>query len=185
MTLRDTPQITPQMRDLFFLGLALYKAKGLYQAALIFTTGAVVVPFLDAFKKYLIPNFDNVAIFIILMVLDVASGIWKHSGIWDKDAKNTLDKNEFFIKLMRKTFAALAWLILVNVFEKYTGAQGEPNAYFNLFGISVLMAWLTWSISTNLHVATKGGFPPIGLIQKMYKNEKADALPNPPANENE
>jgi hypothetical protein len=182
----NTPKLAPQMKDLFFLGLLLYKSKGLYQFAIITSTGAIVVPFLDAFKKYLIPNFDNVAIFVILLFLDVGSGIYKHSGIWDKDAPNTLNREAFINKLTRKVFAALVWLTLTNVFEKFTLDNGTPSEWLNTFGISVLISWLTWSISENLHTATKGAFPPIGLIKKLYKNEKTESLTqNPPTNENE
>lgn len=180
-----TSKIAPQMKDLFFLGLALYKAKGLYQYALIASTGALAVPFLDAFKKYLVPNFDNIVVFIILMFLDVLSGVWKHSGKWDKDAPNTLDKNKFFSKLTSKTFAALVWLMLTNIFEKYTITDGLGSEYFNMFGISVLISWLSWSISENLHTVTKGAFPPIGLIRNLYNREKNETFNDkPPKDEN-
>lgn len=153
-----------EMKTIFSIGVALYKAKGFYQFFLIFSTALSITPLLDSLQKYLTPNFDYIAIWLILMVLDVFSGIFKHSGIWDKDAKNTLDKDVFFFKLLRKVFASGVWLVLINVVEVHSKIASE---YLDMFGIGVLVSWLAWSIASNLYVITGSSFPPEWIMKRL------------------
>jgi len=169
MTLTKTYNPIYPMKLIIYTGVSLYKMGGACKITLIALTASFLTPFLDSLKKYLLPNMDSLAIFTILLVLDVASGLFKHSGIWDKDAPNTLNKDEFFFKLLKKIFASAVWLVLVNAVEKYTADNAKVGEYLDLFGMSVLIAWLVWSIAENLSVSTKGEFPPTGWLKRLRR----------------
>ena len=163
------------MSKFYLIGLYLYSTKGASKIYLIAITALTVNPFLETINKYIIPDrFDNYAIFLILLILDTLSGVFKHSGLWHKKMKtksNTLDKDEFFHKLLRKVFAGSVWLILVNMINKMDNTSG----YFDMFGISVLLSWLGWSIASNLYVITGSTFPPEWVMKKLRNaNEKED-----------
>lgn len=159
------------MKVLFTIGVSLYKAKGFYQIFVTFITASTVTPLLQALRKYLTPNIDYVTVFLILLLLDVASGLYKHSGLWSKHAKNTLSKDDFFYKLLRKVFAGTIWLILINVVEHVK--DGDFSDYFNTFGIGVLIAWLGWSVASNLYVISGNSFPP-AWVMKWFKRANED-----------
>ncbi|HEX9601648.1 MAG TPA: hypothetical protein VF985_09170, partial [Mariniflexile sp.] len=115
------------MKLFLLIGLSIYKIKGLAQGILIFITASAAVPFIDVIKKYVIPtSFDNWVIFTMLLILDTGSGIFKHSGLWEKGQPNTLNKDEFFFKLFRKVFAGSVWLTMINMVMNIEGA----NIYF-------------------------------------------------------
>lgn len=164
-----------EMKTFLLIGLFLYKAKGFSQALLIFITAAATVPILETIKKYVIPNlFDNWIIFLILLLLDVMSGVLKHSGLWEKNGKNTLDKDEFFFKLFRKVFIGAVWLVLINVIYNLDNSSD----YFDSFGVGVLISWLGWSISSNLYVISGSTFPPKWVMDKFRKANEGDELPS-------
>ena len=162
-----------QMKTLIAIGLSLYKAKGFFQGFLILSTALTISPLLDSFKKFLSPNFDYLAIWLILMTLDALSGIYKHSGIWDKNAPNTLSKDLFFFKLLRKSFSSAIWLVVINLIENYSKVAHD---YLDIFGIGVLISWLSWSVASNLYVITGESFPPqwvmVRLKSGQSKNQK-------------
>lgn len=58
---------------------------------------------------------------------------------------------------------------MVNAVEKYTNDNAKVGDYLDLFGMSVLIAWLVWSIAENLSVATKGEFPPTGWLKRLRR----------------
>ena len=152
------------MKLFLIIGLYLYKSKGISQILLIFFTASASIPFIESIKKFLIPNsFDNWVIFLILLLLDVSSGIYKHSGLWEKGQPNTLDKDFFFFKLFRKVFAGCVWLILINVILNLENS----SAYFDSFGIGVLISWLGWSVAANIYVVTGSSFPPKWIMNKL------------------
>lgn len=157
------------MKLYFLIGLGLYKAKGLSQALLIFITASSAVPLIETFKKFIIPvSFDNWVIFLILVILDTLSGLYKHSGLWAKEAENTLNKDEFFLKLFRKVFIGAVWLIMINVILNLD----QSSDYFNSFGVGVLISWLGWSIASNLHVVSGSTFPPKWVLDKFRKDNE-------------
>lgn len=164
------------MKSFLFVGLYLYKLKGASQAFLIFLTASATVPLIETIKKFIVPSsFDNWVIFIILLTLDVFSGIYKHSGIWKKDQPNTLDKDEFFLKLFKKVVIGSIWLVLINVIINLENSSG----YFNSFGIGALISWLGWSIASNLYIASDSTFPPKWVMSKLQKaNEGESPLKN-------
>lgn len=170
--------LTYQMKTLISIGIALYQAKGFYKIALIASTASTLTPLLEAFKKYLFPNFDNLAIFVILLTLDLASGLYKASGLWSREAPNVLNKDIFFHKLIRKVFASVIWLILINVFENFTSDGSLVSEYLDGFGIAVLIAWFAWSIGANLHVITNGAFPPAWVMNRLKKANEDKELKN-------
>lgn len=152
------------MKTFLLFGLYLYKAKGLSQALLIFITAAASVPFLETIKKFIIPNsFDNWVIFLLLLILDVISGLYKHSGKWKRDQPNTLNKDDFFYKLFRKLFAGAVWLVLINVIINLDNSSD----YFDSFGIGALISWLGWSIASNIYVISGSTFPPKWIMNKL------------------
>lgn len=167
---------TSETMKLFLLiGLYLYKAKGLTQGLLIFITASATIPIIETFKRYLFPQiWDNWVIFLILLILDVVSGIYKHSGLWERDQPNTLDKDDFFFKLFRKVFAGSVWLILINVILNLDNS----SAYFDSFGISVLISWLGWSIASNLYVISGSTFPPKWIMNKLRNANNGDENPD-------
>ena len=163
------------MKLFLLIGLTLYKAKGLSQLILVFITASVFIPFIDTVKKYIIPNsFDNWVVFLILLLLDVASGIYKHSGKWEKDQPNTLDKDSFFFKLFRKVFAGSTWLILINVILTLENS----SAYFDSFGIGVLISWLGWSIASNLYIISGSTFPPKWVMNRLRRANEDEEQPD-------
>ncbi len=170
------------MKTILSIGIALYKAKGIYKLFLILSTATLTTPLVDALEKFLLPNFDNLAIFLILLILDIVSGLFKHSGKWSKEAKNTLDKDEFFFKLFRKMFASVVWLMFINVIENLSETT---SVYFNNFGIGVLVSWLGWSITANLYVITGGTFPPEWVLKKLKQGNKDSDLNDKNIEENE
>jgi hypothetical protein len=152
------------MKLFLIIGLYLYKSKGISQILLIFFTASASIPFLESIKKFLVPDsLDNWVIFLILLLLDVSSGIYKHSGLWEKGQPNTLDKDFFFFKLFRKVFAGCVWLILINVILNLDNS----SAYFDSFGIGVLISWLGWSVAANIYVVTGSSFPPKWIMNKL------------------
>ncbi|QCW20367.1 hypothetical protein [Flavobacterium phage FPSV-S1] len=155
------------MKIFIYTGVAFYKAGGTLKISLIFLTASILTPFLDKMQQYLIPNLDSLAIFIILMGLDVISGLYKHSGIWSKEAKNNLNKDDFFFKLIKKMFVSAVWLILVNAVEQYAKKNQTASEYLQMFGTSVLISWLVWSIAENLAATNGGTFPPVGLMKRL------------------
>jgi hypothetical protein len=170
--LNDKTKIkTNETMKLFLLiGLSIYKIKGLAQGVLIFLTASATVPFIDVIKKYVIPNsFDNWVIFTMLLILDTGSGIFKHSGWWEKGQPNTLNRDEFFFKLFRKVFAGSVWLIMINMVMNIEDA----NMYFDTFGISTVISWLGWSIASNLYIVSGSTFPPKWVMDKFkQKNDE-------------
>jgi hypothetical protein len=157
-------QIFQPMKLFLIIGLYLYKSKGISQILLIFFTASASIPFLESIKKFLVPDsLDNWVIFLILLLLDVSSGIYKHSGLWEKGQPNTLDKDFFFFKLFRKVFAGCVWLILINVILNLDNS----SAYFDSFGIGVLISWLGWSVAANIYVVTGSSFPPKWIMNKL------------------
>lgn len=168
------------MKLYLLIGLSLYKAKGLSKALLIFFTASATVPFIETLKKYIVPNsWDNWIIFLIFLIADTASGIYKHSGKWAKDQPNTLNKDDFFFKLFRKVFSGAVWLILINVILNLDNA----SAYFDTFGIGVIISWLGWSVASNLYVISGSTFPPEWVMKKFraanegdFNNENKDEL---------
>jgi hypothetical protein len=157
-------QIFEPMKLFLIIGLYLYKSKGISQILLIFFTASASIPFLESIKKFLVPDsLDNWVIFLILLLLDVSSGIYKHSGLWEKGQPNTLDKDFFFFKLFRKVFAGCVWLILINVILNLDNS----SAYFDSFGIGVLISWLGWSVAANIYVVTGSSFPPKWIMNKL------------------
>lgn len=166
-------KLLDEMKTVFLTGLLFYRAKGLYQIFLITVSGLSITPLLESLGKYLAPNFDYIAIWLILIIADVLSGLYKHSGIWDLKAKNTLNKNDFFYKLLRKVFASGVWLVIINVIEIHSKIAAE---YLDVFGIGVLISWLTWSIASNLYVITGSSFPPEWIMKKLKKVNKDENL---------
>ena len=166
-------RIEKQMKTLLTIGIALYKSKGIYQLFLIFITATSLAPLLDSLKKFLNPNIDYIAFWIILMILDVASGVYKHSGKWAKNQPNTINKDDFFYKLLRKIFASTIWLVLVNAIEKIAMVE---SSYLETFGIGVLISWLSWSIASNLYVITGSSFPPKWIMSKLKKANENEKL---------
>lgn len=158
-----------KMKLFLLVGLSLYKAKGLAQVLLVFFTALATIPFLETLEKFIIPKtFDNWVVFLILLILDIASGIIKHSKI-GYDESNTLDKDKFFFKLFIKVAAGSIWLILINVILNVE----HSSEYFNTFGISVLISWIGWSIASNIYVFTGSEFPPKWVMEYFKKrNEK-------------
>jgi hypothetical protein len=169
-------QKTSETMKLFLLiGLSLYKMKGATQGILIFISASATIPLIETFKRYLFPNiWDNWVIFLILLILDIASGLYKHSGLWEKDQPNTLDKDDFFFKLFRKVFSGAVWLILINVILNLDNS----SAYFDSFGISVLISWLGWSIASNLYVISGSTFPPKWIMNKLRNANDGDENPD-------
>ena len=168
-------QIFDPMKLFLIIGLYLYKSKGISQAFLIFLTATASVPFLETIKKFLIPDsLDNWVIFLILLLLDVSSGLYKHSGIWKKGEPNTLNKDEFFLKLFKKVFIGGVWLVLINVIINLDNS----SSYFDSFGISVLISWLGWSIASNLYVASGSTFPPKWIMNKLRIANEGDENPD-------
>lgn len=161
---KEPHKLVYEMKIILSILLAMYKAKGLYKIVLIATTALSITPLLDSLQKYLTPNFDYIAIWLILMIADTLSGIYKHSGKWDRDQENTLNKDAFFYKLLRKTFASAIWLVVINVIEVHSRIASE---YLDMFGIGVLISWLIWSIASNLYVITGSSFPPEWIMEKL------------------
>jgi len=162
------------MKLYLLIGISLYKAKGLSQGLLIFITASATIPFIESLKKFVIPNsFDNWAIFLILLILDVGSGLFKHSGKWKKDQPNTLDKDDFFYKLFRKVFAGFVWLVMINVILNLENS----NTYFDSFGIGTLISWLGWSIASNLYVISGSTFPPKWIMKKIRTANEGEEKP--------
>jgi hypothetical protein len=159
------------MKLLFSLGIALYRAKGMFKVYLIASSGFILTPLLEALQKFLTPNFENVGVVVILLFLDTLCGVFKHSGLWDKDAPNTLDRNEFFYKFISKLFASVVWLFLINIFERFTDLNELTKNLFNGFSIAILISWYAWSIGDKLHTITKGGFPPISFLKRLGKDQ--------------
>ena len=157
------------MKYVLHTGFALYQLGGACKISLIFLTASIFTPFLDSLEKYIYPNVDSFAIFTVLLFLDVVSGVVKHSGVWDKDAPNTLNKDDFFFKLLKKIFAAVVWLTLVNAVEKYSIKTPTVGEYLSLFGVAVLIAWMFWSIAENVSVITKGEFPPTDWMKRLKR----------------
>jgi len=176
---QEPPKFLYEMKTIFSICVALYKAKGLYKLTLITSTALSITPLLDSLQKYLTPNFDYIAIWLILMIADVLSGLYKHSGKWDKDQPNTLDKDAFFYKLMRKVFASAIWLVIINVIEVHSRIASE---YLDMFGIGVLISWLIWSIASNLYVITGSSFPPEWIMKRLRTANEDEDYKN---NENE
>jgi hypothetical protein len=175
-------KISDIMKLYLLLGLTLYKAKGISQMLLIFITASVSIPFIDSIKKFVIPeNFDNWVIFLILLILDTLSGLYKHSGLWEKGQPNTLGQDEFFFKLFRKVFSGAVWLILINVILNLDNA----SAYFDSFGIGVLISWLGWSIAANIYIVSGSTFPPRWIMDKLRKANEGDENPDKNVGENE
>jgi hypothetical protein len=172
MILLQEKKTNETMKLYLLIGLSLYKMKGVAQGLLIFISASATIPIIETFKKYLFPNvWDNWAIFLILLILDVVSGLYKHSGLWEKDQPNTLNKDNFFFKLFRKVFAGSVWLVLINVILNLDNS----SAYFDSFGISVLISWLGWSIASNLYVISGSTFPPKWIMNKLRNaNEDED-----------
>ncbi len=163
------------MKVILLLGLYLYKAKGFCQVFLIFVTACAAVPLLETIKKFMIPNsFDNWVVFLILLILDVMSGLYRHSGKWKKGQPNTLDKDEFFYKLFRKVIAGVLWLILVNVVINLE----RTSVYFDTFGICTLISWLGWSIASNIYVFTGSTFPPKWIMNKLRNANEGENKPH-------
>lgn len=152
------------MKLFLLIGLTLYKAKGLSQALIIAITAAINITFLETLKRFILPKvLDNWAIFLILLLLDILSGVYKHSGLWAKGQPNTLNKDDFFFKLFRKVFAGATWLLLINVI-----LTSQPEiSYFESFGISVLISWLSWSIASNIYVISGSTFPPAWVMERL------------------
>ena len=172
---KTTKEIFDQMKLYFLIALMLYKSKGVSQALVIFFTASASIPFIESIKKFLIPNsFDNWVIFLILLLLDVSSGIYKHSGLWEKGQPNTLDKDFFFFKLFRKVFAGCVWLILINVILNLDNS----SEYFDSFGIGVLISWLGWSVAANIYVVTGSSFPPKWIMSKLRIANEGEEDPN-------
>lgn len=171
LTQNINPKFEP-MKFYLLIGLTLYKAKGLSQIILIFITASATVPFIDSIKKFIIPtSFDNWVVFLILLLLDTASGLYKHSGLWEKDAPNTLGQDEFFFKLFRKVFSGAVWLVLINVILHLDNA----SSYFDSFGVGVLISWLGWSIAANIYIVSGSTFPPKWVMNKLrIANEGED-----------
>lgn len=168
-------KISEIMKLYLLLGLTLYKAKGISQILLIFFTASASIPFIESIHKFIIPDsFDNWVIFLILLILDALSGIYKHSGLWEKDQPNTLDKDDFFFKLFRKVFAGCVWLVLINVILNLDNS----SAYFDSFGIGVLISWLGWSIAANLYVVSGSTFPPKWIMNKLRVANEGEEKPD-------
>ena len=162
------------MKLYLVIGLWLYKAKGLSQILLIFFTASASIPFIETIKKYIIPNtFDNWVVFLILLILDVASGLYKHSGKWAKDQPNTLDKDDFFFKLFRKVFSGSVWLIMITVILNLDNS----NAYFDSFGVGTIISWLGWSVASNLYVISGSTFPPQWVMNKLKNSNEGSESP--------
>ncbi len=152
------------MKVILLLGLYLYKAKGFCQVFLITITAMAAVPFWSTVKKFIIPDsFDNWVVFMILLILDVASGLYRHSGKWGKNQPNTLNSDDFFFKLFRKVIAGVLWLVLINVIINLE----RTSIYFDTFGICTLISWLGWSIASNIYVFTGSTFPPKWIMNKL------------------
>ena len=163
------------MKTFLLIGLYLYKAKGASQALLILITASMTVPLLETIQKFIVPKtLDNWVIFLILLILDVVSGIYKHSGKWKKGQPNTLDKDDFFYKLFRKVFAGAIWLILINVILNLE----NTSDYFDSFGIGTLISWLGWSIASNLYVISGSTFPPKWIMNKLKNANEGEENPN-------
>tara|TARA_R110000744_G_scaffold121116_2_gene225546 strand:+ start:18077 stop:18634 length:558 start_codon:yes stop_codon:yes gene_type:complete len=174
-------EILEEMKLYFFIALTLYKSKGISQLLVIFFTASASIPFIESIKKFLIPtDFDNWVIFLTLLLLDVVSGIYKHSGLWAKGEPNTLDKDDFFFKLFRKVFAGCVWLILINVILKLENS----SAYFDSFGIGVLISWLGWSIAANIYVVSGSTFPPKWIMKKLKLANEGEEDPDKNTPEN-
>lgn len=164
-------KITETMRIYLIIGLYLYKMKGASQAALIIFTALATVPLLETFQKFIIPSsFDNWIVFLVLLFLDTASGMLKHSGIWGNNEPNTLNKDDFFLKLFRKVFVGAVWLILINVIT----SLDNSSAYFDTFGAGSLISWLGWSIASNLYIVSGSTFPPAWIMSKFKKANEDD-----------
>ncbi|MCK4500602.1 hypothetical protein KAU11_08890 [Candidatus Babeliales bacterium] len=160
------------MRVFLAIGLYLYKAKGLSQAMLILLTASFTIPFIDTIEKFILPrSLDNWVIFLILLILDVASGLYKHSGVWKKTQPNTLNKDEFFLKLFKKVFIGAVWLVLINVIINLDNSSN----YFDSFGIGALISWLGWSIASNLYVISDSTFPPKWVMNRLQKANEGES----------
>ena len=183
VTLRINKNETFDAMKLYWLiGLSLYKTKGVSQILLIFFTASATIPFIESIKKFIIPDSsDNWVIFLILLILDTASGIYKHSGLWEKGQLNTLNKDDFFFKLFRKVFAGCVWLILINVILKLENS----SAYFDSFGVGVLISWLGWSIAANIYVVSGSTFPPKWIMRKLRIANEGDDNPDETNKQNE
>lgn len=159
------------MKLFLIIGLYMYKLKGLAQALLVFISASVAIPIVETFEKYLFPKtWDNWVVFLILLVIDIGSGVYKHSGLWEKGRKHTLNKDEFFLKLFRKVFVGSVWLVLINVILNIENS----SAYFDSFGISVLISWLGWSVCSNLYVTSGSTFPPKWVMDKFRNANEGD-----------
>lgn len=182
MLISKTQDNTKVMKLFFLIALSLYNAKGVAKLMLILITGIVSTPIVVETKKLLVPELqkylipetlDNWAVFFVLLVLDLSTGLYKHSGLWEKGRKHTLDKDEFFIKLFKKVFIGSVWLILLNVI--YTLGPGKE--YFQDFGISALVAWLGWSIVSNCYISSSSTFPPEWVMEYFKKLNKQHKKP--------
>lgn len=175
ITLTNTKNSTVTMKTFLIMCLSLYKAKGLAKIFLIFLTASASVPFLETIQKFIVPrSLDNWVIFLILLILDVISGMYKHSGLWKKDEPNTLNKDEFFLKLFRKVFIGSVWLVLINVILN----MDNSSDYFNSFGIGTIISWLGWSIALNLYVTSGSTFPPAWIMKKLKNANEGENNPN-------
>ncbi len=151
-----------KMKIIYTIGLALNKLGGFYKFFLITTTASFITPFFEALKRYLTPNVDYWAIAIILLILDAACGIYAHSGWWAKEAKNDLNADEFFFKMLRKLAACGAWLVLIGVVENSSELVAK---YMDIFSVTTIVSWLGWSIAGSVHIFTGGKFPPKKIMK--------------------
>lgn len=172
MTTLENREISKTMKLFLLVGLYLYKAKGLAQFLLIFITASATIPFIETLRKYIFPDsWDNWVVFLILLTLDTGSGIYKHSGLWEKNQPNTLNRDEFFFKLFRKVFAGSVWLVLINVILNLENS----SAYFDSFGIGVLISWIGWSIASNIYIVSGSTFPPKWVMDKFRAANEGDS----------
>lgn len=99
-------------------------------------------------------------IMLIALVSDLASGIVKHLKL------KTFDFTALFIGFLIKVFVSFLGMVLINSFAAIDTSEFFTD-WILIIGMTLNFIYVGGSAFKNLHVITKGKFPPTSFMNRM------------------